>query len=146
MQAQKQGAEYQRAVEHLELAKACELSIEASADEGQRRREETQRRLPPEPAEGSAGVTKVTFQYGEQRVRRRFDADDTLATIRLFLSSCEELIHPEPHLHLQRTFALSNITHFPAVALSPEDDGRTLQALGLWPSAQVRVEDKKKPK
>jgi hypothetical protein len=139
LQEQRAGVEYQRAAEGLELEKILVLSKETSGEELQLQRQTTRRSLPAEPAEGAAGVAKVCFHHQELRIHRRFDADDTVSTIRAFVACNEQM---QPDSYRIRMYELTDITKFPAVPLQPADNGKTLQAMGLWPSAQLCIQER----
>jgi len=86
--------------------------------------------LPPEPPLGAAGTT--TLLLLPSRDRRRYAADDPLAKVVPWVrvagqapgaSAVDlELVHPPS-----------------AEALCAADERKTLQALGLWPSATLRL-------
>ena len=73
----------------LQLEQVIADSKETSRGEVEQRRKKLRERLPPEPEEGSAGTTKICFQYNEQRIMRRFDSDDTVGTLFSYVASHE---------------------------------------------------------
>mmetsp|Transcript_16089 Transcript_16089/g.48322 ORF Transcript_16089/g.48322 Transcript_16089/m.48322 type:complete len:273 (+) Transcript_16089:237-1055(+) len=83
--------------------------------------------LPPEPPVGAAGTTTLTLL--PCRDRRRFAADDPFAKAMPWVRAAAaapaaapedvELVHP--------------------TSSEPVDERKTLQALGLWPSATLRL-------
>lgn len=135
LETQKETTDYAMAKEQLELLQVLEASKETSMEAVMKRRELLRKRLPREPAEGQGGTAKICFHIGEERVWRRFDADDTLGMVMNFVSCLDEV---DPF----QSWQLLNATTFPNKILEPKDAQRTLQALELWPSGQIKVQPK----
>jgi len=105
------------------------------------RRAELKRQLPAEPDEGTAGTTRINVTFGGGRyaaARRKFAADDTLGDVVRWLGSAHSTAVVDA---LQSgAMVLRNETMLDAVVLDVARDGdRTLQALGLWPGAEMAV-------
>ena len=81
-----------------------------------------------------AGTTTITFLPGPKR--RRYDSDDTFDRVLQWLRVCAA--NPGAAL------ADVDLVH-PRRALAAGDDRKTLQGLGLWPSATVRVKNPNAP-
>ena len=62
--------------------------------------------------------------------RRRYEADDTFAKALAWI----RVVVDDPDLGCDQV-----AVEFPKKRLAEDDGGRTLQALGLWPSATLRV-------
>jgi len=93
------------------------------------------RRVPPEPAEGSAGSTKLCVHLGGTSVWRRFDHDCTLEDVLNFVRS----LPGAPVVHDHTQLRVADVTTRPAKLFEVgEQLGLTLKSLGLWPSGQVR--------
>ena len=119
--------------------------------------------LPPQPAEGSAGVTSVTVKFVKGGpdlhgavVSRRFDAGDTLRDVKRFVEGSIEIKLARPRDE-EAAFSSSSSSSaaVPAQdaaaaadyqlvdraqqnrAFADDDADTTLQALGLWPSANL---------
>ena len=119
--------------------------------------------LPPQPAEGSAGVTSVTVKFVKGGpdlhgavVSRRFDAGDTLRDVKRFVEGSMEIKLARPRDE-EAAFSSSSSSSaaVPAQdaaaaadyqlvdraqqnrAFADDDADTTLQALGLWPSANL---------
>ena len=84
-----QTSTYLRARDVLQLERVLADSKETSKEEVEQRRKKLRERLPPEPEEGSASIAKICFQYNDQRIWRRFDADDTVGTLFSYVASHE---------------------------------------------------------
>ena len=104
-----------------------------------------------EPNFGGAGVATLTFRdgAGQTFATRRFDGDDTLDRVIRFLATCDLGVprvgwrvatDTTPPSFWCDGWALTDATTG-ANAISEADVAKTLQALGLWPSAVLKVED-----
>jgi len=112
----------------LALASA---SLEAALrEEPTRRAAQRFDHLPPEPPLGVSGTTTLTLLSGSTPPqRRRYDADDVLAKVMGWLRAASE-----------RNVGVEDLALVhPRRELTPDDLKRTLQGLGLWPSATLRL-------
>ena len=112
----------------LALASA---SLEAALrEEPTRRAAQRFDHLPPEPALGASGTTTLTLLSGSTPPqRRRYDSDDVLEKVMGWLRAASE-----------RSVSVEDVALVhPRRELTPDDLKRTLQGLGLWPSATLRL-------
>ena len=79
---------------------------------------------------GASGTTTLTLLSGSTPPqRRRYDADDVLEKVMGWLRAASE-----------RNIAVEDVALVhPRRELTPDDLKRTLQALGLWPSATLKL-------
>ena len=112
------------------------LALASKALEAALREEPTRRaaqrfdHLPPEPALGASGTTTLTLLSGSTPPqRRRYYADDVLEKVMGWLRAASERNVGVEYLALVH----------PRRELTPDDLKRTLQALGLWPSATLKL-------
>jgi len=121
--------------ERVEINKAIEQSTVAYDEEDARRRAAFAQRVPPEPAEGAAGTTKLCVHVGSTSTWRRFDSDCTLEDV---VNHVRSLLGAPPVTDA-RELRLVDVTTRPAKPLDVDSQlGLTLKNLGLWPSGQVR--------
>jgi len=114
---------------HCEAAAAHSTAKEEAS--AARLRSEFARRVPEEPAEGSAGVAKICIHLADgSTVWRRFETWDTLNDLLNFVRS---LPGTSPNTLLE------NITMKPAQVLSEKHLKQTIQGLDLWPAGHVRI-------
>lgn len=111
------------------------LALASSALDAALREEPTRRaaqrfdQLPPEPTLGASGTTTLTLLSGSTPLRRRYDADDVLEKVMGWLRAAAE-----------RPVGVEDVALVhPRRELTPDDLKRTLQALGLWPSATLKL-------
>jgi hypothetical protein len=112
----------------LALASA---SLEAALrEEPTRRAAQRFDHLPPEPPLGVSGTTTLTLLSGSTPPqRRRYDSDDVLEKVMGWLRAASE-----------RNVGVEDVALVhPRRELTPEDLKRTLQGLGLWPSATLKL-------
>jgi hypothetical protein len=102
--------------------------------------------VPREPDLGESGCARINVKLGDPAsggslVERRFAADDVLRDVICFLGSHASLI---PEKLESGAWELCDTTTFPPTPLDVAGDGdavrRTLQSLGLWPSATLAVQ------
>lgn len=110
----------------------------AVASKAQREREDAARstyraKVPEEPPEGEAGTSLLCFHIAGKYVWRRFESCNTVEDALNFVRSL-------PAVDPNATLLLKNVTQAPAVPLTSDVSGYTLQRLDMWPSAQVAVE------
>ena len=86
--------------------------------------------LPPEPPLGVSGTTTLTLLSGSTPPqRRRYEADDVLEKVMGWLRAASE-----------RSVGIEDVALVhPRRELTPDDLKRTLQGLGLWPSATLKL-------
>ena len=121
--------------ESIEIEKALGMSAVAYDAEDERRRAAFASRVPPEPAEGSAGSAKVCVHVGASSTWRRFNSADTLEDVLNFVRSLPG-VPPVASTHELR---VADVTTRPAKRLDPSTQlGLTLQTLDLWPTGHVR--------
>ena len=143
-----------RSAEHERAVKAAALPSErARAEHAARaaRRARFKREAPPEPERGEhdGGVCVVRFAdaAGDVRATRRFRADDTFADVLAFARGEDALSAWSDRAPLDGSdddapLAARDITtrrEPPPVLTATADGGRTLQALGFWPSARLEL-------
>ena len=150
--AQRGSRRYLMAKEAAELELALGASTNDANAIARRHKEALRARLPPEPPHGQAGTTLVSVvtegiearrsamapaaagTSSGDSLRRRFEADHTLAQVVRFIDSSEAVAG--------RTFAdfqLVDHQMFPPRVLEREDAGKTLQSLGMWPAANLQL-------
>jgi hypothetical protein len=114
-----------------------------------------QKQIRPEPQEGSGQVsTRLVFHFNEdgapsKTLERKFEPDECLYDVIHFLGTLDEEVLDAHSWELNENAAmpfwwcngweLSDITLRPPTKLSKADATKTLQGLGLWPSAQISV-------
>ena len=86
--------------------------------------------MPPEPPLGVSGTTTLTLlSASTPPQRRRYEADDVLEKVMGWLRAASE-----------RSVSVEDVALVhPRRELTPEDLKRTLQGLGLWPSATLKL-------
>mmetsp|Transcript_30199 Transcript_30199/g.60618 ORF Transcript_30199/g.60618 Transcript_30199/m.60618 type:complete len:159 (-) Transcript_30199:364-840(-) len=125
---------YQSSKETQLVSQALEQSVVAFNEEDEKRRAGFAARVPPEPAEGAAGSTKLCVHLGSASHWRRFDSDCTLEDVFNYIRSL-----PETPARPPDEWRLADVTLRPAKPLDASTQlGLTLKALGLWPSGQLR--------
>jgi len=128
-------AAYLDSKEEIAISRALEQSVAAYDEEDAKRREAYAQRVPPEPAEGGAGVCKLCVHVGAASSWRRFDADATLEDVLNYVRSLPGC----PAVRDAAQLRLVDCTTRPAKPLDPSTQlGLTLKSMGLWPSGQVR--------
>lgn len=110
------------------LALATKALDAYRADERARRATAKFAALPAEPSPGASGTTTLRVMPANER--RRYEADDTFAKALAWI----RVVVDDPDLGCDQV-----TVEFPKKRLTADDGGRTLQALGLWPSATLRV-------
>lgn len=121
--------------ESSEIEKALGMSAVAYDEEDERRRAAFGARVPPEPAEGSAGSAKVCVHVGSAATWRRFNTADTLEDVLNFVRS----LPGTPPVASVGELRVADVTTRPAKRLDASTQlGLTLQALDLWPTGHVR--------
>ena len=118
----------------LALASA---SLEAALrEEPTRRAAQRFDHLPPEPPIGVSGTTTLTLLSASTLPqRRRYESDDVLEKVMGWLRAASE-----------RSVSVEDVALVhPRRELTPEDLKRTLQGLGLWPSATLKLRDDAPP-
>jgi len=135
LESVRDSAAYQDSKESIEIEKALQQSAVAYDEEDAKRRAAFARRVPPEPAEGAAGSTKLCVHVGARSTWRRFEHDCTLEDVLNFVRS----LPGAPAVREGRELRLLDVTTRPAKPLDVDSQlGLTLKYLGLWPSGQVR--------
>ena len=112
------------------LALASHALDAALREEPTRRAAQRFDHLPPEPPLGVSGTTTLTLlSASTPPQRRRYEADDVLEKVMGWLRAASE-----------RSVSVEDVALVhPRRDLTPEDLKRTLQGLGLWPSATLRL-------
>lgn len=133
----------------LECSLAREERAKAKAQEAERAREavaEQARRdahaanVPAEPAEGAMGTTRIAVvdSASGKTLQRRFLSDDVLRHVISWLGSQSSKLPARLESGLD---VLVDDTMFPARKVDvSECSAQTLQGLGFWPSALLRVQ------
>mmetsp|Transcript_31518 Transcript_31518/g.101202 ORF Transcript_31518/g.101202 Transcript_31518/m.101202 type:complete len:281 (-) Transcript_31518:1012-1854(-) len=103
------------------------LAVDALRDFKPRPKPPT-KQLKPEPALGASGTTSVLLVVGKTAHRRRFEADDLLKDV---VEWAETITHKDAP-SLTATAPASELT-------LPQDERKTLQALGFWPGVTLRL-------
>lgn len=114
-----------------------------------------EKKVRPEPSQGSGQVcTRLVFHFNEdgapsRTLERRFEPDECLSDAIHFLGTLDEKVLDGHSWELVENsgapywwcngWELSDITLRPATTLKKTDATKTLQGLGLWPSAQISV-------
>jgi UBA/TS-N domain/PUB domain/UBX domain len=107
----------------------------SSSEEETKKRSHYRAMCPSEPPDGRGAVVQV--RVGEQTtLRRRFDADDTLAEVLHWLGSHGSAI---PERIVSREWCLVDLNHYPVAPLDPKSSHLTLQYLGCWPSGKLEL-------
>ncbi|GBG28911.1 Hypothetical Protein FCC1311_051322 [Hondaea fermentalgiana] len=110
----------------------------ANAEEAERRLEYVSS-VPVEPEVGIAGTTRVRVYFGENVVERRFNADDVVKGIIMWLGAEHSSLIPRK---LESgAWELVNATLYPPHVMELDTlYDKTLQSAGLWPGAELRVQ------
>ena len=122
-----EGAASAVALRRLALARTAMAAFRT--DEVARRAAARFSGLAPEPPVGAAGTT--TLRVVPANEKRRFEADDTFLKVLPWL----RVLASNPALGAEG----ASVVH-PPKDLARGDDAKTLQALGLWPSATLSLE------
>jgi len=136
----KEAALFQKAVGAAESAAASDPA-EAVA------REQLRAMVPREPDLGESGSTRINVRLGSDKsagrlIERRFAADDVLRDVMTWIGA--EVSAQVPEKLESGLWELCDTTTFPPSPLEIAGGGaaptRTLQSLGLWPSATLAVQ------
>jgi len=131
---------YQSAKRMLEFEKAIEMSKATANEEERARRAKFAALVPPVPAEGAAGTTRISviISEGSPPLTRRFVADDTLADVVNWIGSERSVVCQKI---LEGSWVLRDETLLQKRPLNVHggDLSKTLHALQLWPSATLNV-------
>jgi len=134
LEAVRNSEAYQASKETQLVSQALEQSVVEYNQEDEKRRAAFGARVPPEPAEGAAGSTKLCVNLGAVSHWRRFDSDCTLEDVLNYIRSLPESPARQPD-----EWRLADVTLRPAKPLDVSTQlGLTLKAMGLWPSGRIR--------
>lgn len=92
-------------------------------------------KCPSEPVNGRGALMQVKMAE-QTTLRRRFDADDTLADVLNWLGAHGSAI---PDRILSREWSLVDLNHYPVSPLDTANTHLTLQYLGCWPSGKLEL-------
>lgn len=136
LEANRNSEAYLASRESDEVVKALDLSEAEYRAEDAARRAALAKRVPPEPAEGAAGSTKICMHVGASSTWRRFEHDLTLEDVCNWAQSLPNAPRVETPIQLR----LADVTTRPARTIDVGSElGHTLKHLGLWPSGQLRL-------
>jgi len=140
LENQKSRIIYQSACERIEFEKVLKASLASADTEESARRKLIRPKVPRQPSLGIAGTTRLNIFLGDDTVlQRRFNADDTLREVIYWLGA-EHSSHIPTYLD-SKQWELIDRTLFPHRRVDVlENSHKTLQALGLWPSADISIQ------
>lgn len=139
LESQRETDVYKNNKDRLLLLKVMAESKASASAEEMERRNELRKKVPMEPEEGAAGTTRITVFIGDAVLKRRFTSDDTLNQVVNWIGASYSSYMPLK-LTQSKSCELVDVTLFPHKTVNVKDDGnRTLQALGFWPGAELRV-------
>lgn len=118
--------------------RVLEESQATADDEERNRRLRFEKLLPLIPEQGAAGTTRITVDVskGSPSLTRKFHSDDTLTDVIHFVGSNRSIVATKL---LDDSWRLIDETLLHTRKMTKADQGKTLHALGLWPSATLRV-------
>jgi len=132
-------AVYLYAKDREDFEKAMEESMGSANEEENNRRKEYKNRVPAEPELGVAGTTVIRVFFSDKVVQRRFNSDDIVEGIIMWLGAEHSSVIPKKLRSGE--WELTNATLFPeAVVDVNEVEQKTLQAANFWPSAELRIQ------